>query len=40
MYMDRGTVVVEEDEQVYGEHLDTIDKKMRKVNVPYYDVFS
>ena len=39
MYRDQGNIVVEEDEQVYGENLELVDKKNMPKTVPYSDVF-
>ena len=39
MYKDRGVIVIEEDEQVYGEESELIDKKIPRKKVPYSDVF-
>jgi hypothetical protein len=38
MYYDKGIIVVEEDEEVYGEGLEIIDKKYISKKVPYSDV--
>jgi len=40
MYRDKGVIVVEEDEQVYGEEFDIVDKKSPNKKVPYSDIFS
>ena len=39
MYRDQGNIVVEEDEQVYGENLELVDKKNTPKTVPYSDAF-
>ena len=38
MYKERGNIVVEEDEQIYGENSEIIDKKIPRKTVPYSDV--
>ncbi len=40
MYRDKVNTVVEEDEQVYGENLELVDKKNPRKRVTYSDVWS
>lgn len=38
--MSRFNKVVEEDEDVYGEYLETVGKKIKpKKPIPYYEIF-
>jgi len=39
MYQEKGNRVIEEDEQIYGEESQIIDKKIPNKKVPYSDVF-
>lgn len=39
MYRENGKIVMEEDEQIYGEESQIIDKKIPNKKVPYSDVF-
>jgi hypothetical protein len=40
MYRDKGNIVIEEDEECYGEELELIDKKSPSRKVPYSDVIN
>lgn len=39
MYGDESNTIIKEDEELYGEYLETVGKKSKLRSIPYTDIY-